>query len=119
LVQNGRVIHPAIRVGDTIRLKDGMNVVIDAITGEGAAAVVEATYAGHEMGEVARKIQWVPHETCVPIQVLQPNGDVTEGHGDAGFAALEPGKIVQFERYGFVRLVRFDSDTGFCYFIND
>jgi len=54
------------------------------------------------MGKEAKIINWAPLDRSVKAQVMKPDG-IDEGIGEAGIAE-ELGKVVQFERYGFVRI---------------
>jgi len=83
--------------------------------GERAA---EAEYAGDELRYDLKKVQWVPDDAVkVAVEVLEPselyNDDgtvnprslvVRKGFAEASFAALAVGEIMQFPRYGFVRV---------------
>jgi len=53
------------------------------------------------VGKEAKIIHWAPLDG-VKAQVMKPDG-IDEGIGEAGIAE-ELGKVVQFERYGFVRI---------------
>jgi glutamyl-tRNA synthetase len=53
------------------------------------------------MGKRIKIIHWAPADG-VKVRVLKPDG-MDEGLGEAGIAE-ELGKVVQFERYGFVRV---------------
>jgi len=78
----------------------------------------DAEYAGDELRYDLRKLQWVPdNEEKKPVEVLEPselyNEDgtvnseslvVRTGFAEATYAALQVGDIVQFPRYGFVRV---------------
>jgi glutamyl-tRNA synthetase len=87
--------------GDRFRLKDFCNV--ELVSKDPAKAqLIDAD------PETARKnklriIHWAP-EVGVPVKVMKPDG-VDEGIGEAGIAG-ELDKVVQFERYGFVRIDR-------------
>ena len=100
-----------VRQGSVFRLMDLYNV---ELTSSGPRP--EARYSGDELLPDTRKFQWVsdPHEE---VEVLVP--DVLFLEGDAfnkeslrrvkGFAeesasSLKTGDIVQFPRFGFVRL---------------
>ena len=48
-------------------------------------------------------VHWVPAEDTVPVRVRTMEGDVA-GRAEPGFAAYETDDVVQFERYGFVRV---------------
>ncbi len=84
-----------MKIGDVIRLKDLCNVEILSL------APAQARFAGKDMGKRTRIIHWAPADGPKVI-VNRPDG-VDEGIGEAGIAA-ELGKVVQFERYGFVRI---------------
>ncbi|MGA2934060.1 MAG: glutamate--tRNA ligase [Methanomicrobiales archaeon] len=84
-----------------IRLKDLFNIRL----GEGKDCLV-ATFAGKSLDE-ARKakapiVQWVPPEHTIPCVLHKPDGDM-KGYCEP-MVALDAGKVVQFERVGFVRI---------------
>ncbi len=81
--------------GDIIRLKDLYNVKITS------KAPLEAEYAGNEIAKGLKIIQWAPPRGP-HIEVLRPDG-VDSGIGEQGIE-LELNRVVQFERYGFVRV---------------
>ncbi len=76
--------------------------------------IVRAKYAGNEL--IDPKIQWVPAKYNVRVLVEVPGKlflneelskdslTVVEGLGEENCLSLRPGDIVQFERYGFVRV---------------
>jgi glutamyl-tRNA synthetase len=84
-----------LKVGDKIRLKDLCNIEILSIE------PAKARFAGTEVGKKMKIIHWVP-ENGLPIRVMKPDG-MDEGLGEAGIAG-ELNNVVQFERYGFVRI---------------
>jgi glutamyl-tRNA synthetase len=88
--------------GDLLRLKDLYNI---RITGQGTAE-----FAGFGIEtmkkEGGRIIHWAPVDG-IPVKVLTPEGEIT-GTGEAGIAT-EVDKVVQFERFGYVRI---DSANG-------
>ena len=81
-----------------------------------AGAEPKARYAGEELVREMKKLQWVTSEG-VEVKVLEPGplfnekgtfnrdslGEV-KGLAEAAFAALKPGEIVQFPRFGFCRV---------------
>ncbi|MGZ4939358.1 MAG: glutamate--tRNA ligase [Halobacteriota archaeon] len=81
--------------GDVIRLKDLYNVRITS------KEPLEAEYAGNEITRGLHIIQWAPPEGPL-VEVLRPNG-VDTGIGEQGIEK-EQDRVVQFERYGFVRV---------------
>jgi len=104
----------ALNAGDQFRLMDLYNLRLVS-KGGGAA---EAEYSGDELRYDLKKLQWVPDDAeRRPVEVLEPselyNEDgstnpnslvVRKGFAEASFAALQQGEIVQFQRYGFVRV---------------
>ena len=49
-------------------------------------------------------IQWIPEGTEFSSQVIMPDVSVTEGFSEADCKKLKPDVIIQFERFGFVRV---------------
>jgi glutamyl-tRNA synthetase len=84
-----------LKVGDKIRLKDLCNIEILSIE------PAKARFAGTEVGKKMKIIHWVP-ENGLPVRVMKPDG-MDEGLGEAGIAG-KLNNVVQFERYGFVRI---------------
>ncbi|MHC1687339.1 MAG: glutamate--tRNA ligase [Methanothrix sp.] len=85
----------ALKVGDNIRLKDLCNVEITSLEPAGAR------FLGKDVGKRTKIIHWAPADGPA-VKVMKPDG-IDEGIGEAGIAG-ELGKVVQFERYGFVRI---------------
>jgi glutamyl-tRNA synthetase len=85
----------ALKVGDNIRLKDLCNVEITSLE------PARARFLAREMAQRTRIIHWAPADGP-GVVVKKPDG-VDEGVGEAGIAE-ELGRVVQFERYGFVRV---------------
>jgi glutamyl-tRNA synthetase len=87
--------------GSLIRLKDLFNIRL----GEDRDCLV-ATFAGKSLDE-ARKakapiVQWVPPAHTIPCVLHKPDGEL-RGYCEP-MVALDMGKVVQFERIGFVRI---------------
>jgi glutamyl-tRNA synthetase len=87
--------------GKMIRLKDLFNITL----GEGRDCLV-AKFAGKSLDE-ARKakvpiIQWLPPAHTIPCVLHTPEGEM-KGYCEP-MVALDMGKVVQFERVGFVRI---------------
>lgn len=113
------------RSAPAIRLKDLGNLVLAGGTG---------IFSGTDLDRSMPIVQWLPKETALPFTVLRPvldeADDEEEAMGDDGpkdakteievppleriegqvepAALREKGKVVQFERFGFVRI---ESDT--------
>ena len=100
---DGSVFIPKadLACGSMIRLKDLFNIRL----GEDKDCLT-ATFAGKSLDE-ARKakapiIQWLPPEHTIPCVLHRPDGDL-KGYCEP-MVALDAGKVVQFERIGFVRI---------------
>jgi len=100
--KNPRLMIPqedAVKIekGDIIRLKDLYNI---EITGP-----AEARYIGNSL-EVLKKgadiIQWTTQENT-PI-TIDRQGKTEQGVAEKTVEQLDEGEIIQFERYGFVRI---------------
>ncbi len=91
-----------------VRLMGLLNVQIENV----AKGVVEAVYHSDSLEE-ARKlgaplIHWVPADTGMPCEVVMPDATVARGIAEDGCRELKADEIVQFERFGFVRVENVD-----------
>jgi len=99
-----------IKVGDVFRLKDLFNVKIKEKNKD-----VYAEYAGDELIPNTAKIQWTT-DSYVKMKVFVPqllflgeeynpkSLEEIEGFAEEAVSNLKTGEIVQFERFGFVRI---------------
>ncbi|KAA0000025.1 MAG: glutamate--tRNA ligase [Thermoplasmata archaeon] len=99
-----------LKEGDVIRLKDLYNVKI-----KGMDRKIFGEFAGEKLIEGIDKIQWV-NEEYIPMKVMIPsllykNGEfneeslrIVEGFAEKNVLETKHGEIVQFERFGFVRI---------------
>jgi glutamyl-tRNA synthetase len=106
----------ALTLGETFRLKELYNV---KITEKGESNIV-GEFAGEELIE-GKKLHWVA-EPNVPCSVLVAHDlfesekfvegslETRQGLCETSCLALTEGDIIQFERYGFVRLDRKTAD---------
>ncbi len=95
-----------LKEGERLRLKDLYNIEITSIS------PLKAKFIGTDMDlvkkEKARIIHWAPPDG-LKVRVLSPDGEYT-GIGERGIEK-ELDKVVQFERFGFVRIDSV-SDVG-------
>ena len=109
-----------IKTGDIFRLKDLFNVKIKEKND-----TIFAEYAGEELISESAKIQWTTDD-FVKIKVFVPhllfegnkyNPDSLEtvqGFAEKAVSTIMAGEIIQFERFGFVRIENTDDQvTGF------
>jgi glutamyl-tRNA synthetase len=97
-------------LGDLVRLKDLYNVRIVS------KEPLEAEYASQEIVKGTKIIHWAPPDGPL-VQVLTPRG-IDLGVGEAGIEN-ELENVVQFERYGFVRVDKVEREgltKITCYF---
>ena len=102
-----------------IRLMELFNVKIVAFTREGKKIIkvprnftkestLEASFASEPYEDVRKTkvqlIHWVPRDDEYPCQVVMPNASVSEGFAESGCKKLKPNDVIQFERFGFVRI---------------
>ena len=94
----------ALTVGNVIRLMELFNIKIEKVEAYSAeASFISETY------EEARKVEaplihWVPVGADMPCQVIMPDATVFEGIAESACKELKPDDVVQFERFGFVRI---------------
>jgi glutamyl-tRNA synthetase len=94
----------SFRIGGIIRLIGLFNVKIK----DANVYSAEATFASESYEQArrtkARLIHWVPLGQDVPCRVVMQDAAVMEGMAESLCKRLEPNAIIQFERYGFVRI---------------
>jgi glutamyl-tRNA synthetase len=90
--------------GRIIRLMELFNIRIEKIESYAVEAVFESESYQDARKEEAPLIHWVPIGADIPCQVVMPNATRIDGVAEIACRALNPGKIVQFERFGFVRI---------------
>jgi glutamyl-tRNA synthetase len=100
----GNVLLPASEIipeVSMVRLKDLFNVKIAWSNGS-----PQFSYAGDALADAraakAHIIQWLPEHDAVPCTVLTQEGEIT-GMCEP-LVKTEMGKVVQFERFGFVKI---------------
>ncbi len=62
----------------------------------------------------ARLIHWTLAKDGVKVRVIAPEG-IIEGYGEPDLENVEVGEIIQFERFGFVRLDEKDDEMVFYF----
>ena len=94
----------ATKVGKVIRLMELFNVKIESRAPE----MVEAAFASEAYEEArkakARLIHWILEGAEFPCQVVMPDAIANEGVAESACKKLKPDTVVQFERFGFVRV---------------
>jgi glutamyl-tRNA synthetase len=90
--------------GALVRLMELFNVKIDDKTTNS----VKALFASESYEDVrktkARLIHWIPRGQEINSQVVMPDASIHDGFAEAACKKLKPDDVVQFERFGFVRV---------------
>lgn len=105
-----------LKVGDVFRLKDLYNVKVTEKNRE-----IKGRFMGKQLLPGTDKIQWVTEKCfCMTVYVPKPlfikgkynPGSLmqVEGYAEDAVQGLRHGEIVQFERFGFVRIERKDDE---------
>ncbi|MFB6076041.1 MAG: glutamate--tRNA ligase [Candidatus Aenigmatarchaeota archaeon] len=71
---------------------------------------------GDEIIQEMPKIQWVPVEEKIHVKVKMSDGEFVSGAVENTILEEDIGSVVQFERFGFVRIDQKDTDSVVCYF---
>ena len=86
------------------RLMELFNVKIES-KNENAVTARFASESYEDVRKIkVQLIQWIPKGTEYPSQIVMPDASVTEGFAEAYCKKLKPDAIIQFERFGFVRI---------------
>jgi len=92
------------KVGNMLRLMELFNVKI----AKANIYCAEGTFVSEAYEDArnvkAQLIHWVPVGNDVAGRVVMPDASVTEGVAEGACKQLKPDEIVQFERFGFVRI---------------
>jgi glutamyl-tRNA synthetase len=99
----------ASKIGNTIRLMELFNIEIQNIN----EYSTQASFISESYEEVRKTksqlIHWIPVGEDMPCQVVMPDATVAEGIAESTCKQLKPNSIIQFERFGFVRIDKVNS----------
>lgn len=90
--------------GIVVRLMELFNVDIEEVGKEGVAASFHSEPYIDARKLKAPLIHWLPFSVGVKTSVIMPDGSRIDGMAEPGCRELHPDEIIQFERFGFVRL---------------
>jgi len=91
-------------VGVMVRLMGLFNVKTRRRTEDGLQASFDSEAYQDARDAKARLIQWVLPDESVPCRVVMPDASVNVGIAESACKRLKPDDVVQFERFGFVRI---------------
>lgn len=99
----------AVEVGKMIRLMELFNVKMESVNND----LLEASFASAAYEEArktkAKLIHWISKDEEFPCQVVMPDATVTKGIAESACKKLKPETVIQFERFGFVRVDKNDA----------
>jgi len=65
-------------------------------------------------------IQWLPGECdCLKVEVVMPDGSTVKGYGEDKLSGLKEGSVIQFERFGFVKLNKIEKNKLVFFFAHN
>ncbi|CAB3290116.1 Glutamate--tRNA ligase [Methanocaldococcus lauensis] len=108
------VVGDEIEKGKMYRLMELFNIVVEKIND-----IIKAKYHSDDF-KIARKnkakiIHWIPIKDSLKVKVLMPTGEIKEGFAEKDFKIVNVDDIVQFERFGFIRVDKKDDEIVCCY----
>ena len=104
-----------LRVGRMTRLMELFNIKITRVS----PSLVMSSFVSKSYEEAkdakAPLIHWVPFNDSLPCQVFMPDATIIEGKVEGACKKLMPNDIVQFERFGFVRVDKVNNSLTVYY----
>jgi glutamyl-tRNA synthetase len=99
----------ASAIGDMIRLMELFNIEIeDKNTYAAQASFISEQYEEARKSK-AQLIHWILVGEDMPCQVVMPDATIAEGIAESACKKLRPNNLIQFERFGFVRIDEVNS----------
>ncbi|MEM4704853.1 MAG: glutamate--tRNA ligase [Candidatus Bathyarchaeia archaeon] len=92
------------KTGKIIRLMELFNIKIEEATVYSASAVFTSEAYEDAKKAKAQLIHWIPVGEDMPCDIIMPDATETQGIAEIKCKNLKPNTIVQFERFGFVRI---------------
>ena len=90
--------------GKVVRLMELFNVKIDTIDPDAVNAIFVSESYEDIRKMKAQLIQWIPLGEEYPCKVIMPDASIVEGFAESACKKLKPDAVIQFERFGFVRV---------------
>jgi glutamyl-tRNA synthetase len=105
----------SLKVGAVLRLMELCNVKIVSASVYAAEASFESESYEQARDIKAQLIHWVPVGEDMPCQVVMPDATLAEGIAEGVCKRLKKDDVIQFERFGFVRIDRVDDELTAYY----
>jgi glutamyl-tRNA synthetase len=99
----------AAEIGKMIRLMELFNVKVESVNADSLdASFASAAYEEARKAK-AKLIHWIPKGEEYPCSVVMPDAAVNNGIAESACKKLKPDTVIQFERFGFVRVDKNDG----------
>lgn len=105
----------ASKIHSTIRLMELFNVSFSGVDAFSAEAIYESESYEEAKSVKAQLIHWIPVGEDMPCHVVMPDATTVEGIAEGICKRLKADAMVQFERFGFVRIDRVNNDLTAYY----
>ena len=105
----------ASKIGNIIRLMELFNVKIENASIYSAEASFVSESYEEARNTKAQLIHWVPVGEDMPCQIVMPDTTLAEGIAERACKKLKPNTIIQFERFGFVRIDKVNAELTAYY----
>jgi len=93
-----------LKSGNMIRLMELFNIQIENVNAYSVEALFISEFYEEARKTKAQLIHWVLVGEDMPCQVVMPDASLAEGIAESACNQLKPNHIIQFERFGFVRI---------------
>jgi glutamyl-tRNA synthetase len=94
----------SLRTGAIIRLMDLFNIELQDVSSCAVQGAFNSESYQDARNAKAHLIHWILVGQDMPCEVIMPDADAVEGIAESYCKKLKPGAILQFERFGFVRI---------------
>ena len=95
--------------GKKIRLMELFNFQVETVEKESIKAVFHSRSYEEAKKLDAPLVHWIPADTGIPCEMMMPDASVESGVAEDSCRELRLNEIVQFERFGFVRVDALDE----------
>jgi glutamyl-tRNA synthetase len=99
-----------LKRGNIIRFMGLFNIQIKNVQTGVIGAVFHSKSHQEAKKLAAPLIHWIPAETGIPCEVIMPDATTARGIAEDACRQLKPNAIIQFERFGFVRVDAMNSE---------
>jgi len=106
---------PIVKEEELVRLMELFNFRTDIFEKDTVLATFHSQSYEEARNLSAPLIHWIPDGTGLPCRVVMPDSSSLMGLVEDNLREVRPGEVVQFERFGFVRVDKIDGRTVVYY----